>query len=74
MAHPDGVVAQYMKHAHVALVVGDTLVVHGAVVNSSMGFLPSERNRDRIQTSVVGTELAKTHRWVAARWRCPLME
>ena len=36
--------AEYMKHAKLALVIKDTLFVHGAICTNSYGWIPGESN------------------------------
>ncbi|MFA6303493.1 MAG: metallophosphoesterase [Legionella sp.] len=37
---PDGVVTQYLKHAQLGEIVGDTLFIHGAITSSGIGYVP----------------------------------
>lgn len=41
---PNGIFAEYMKHAKLALVIKDTLFVHGAICTNSYGWIPGESN------------------------------
>ena len=40
-----GAVADYLEHAQIAALVGDTLFVHGAVAERAAGFVPSPKTR-----------------------------
>ncbi len=66
---PDGVVAEYLRAAQVAAVIGDTLFVHGGVTDASMAWLPADDNRDRVQAEPPGVDTSASHSvqdWAAA--------
>lgn len=42
---PQGLVARYLREGQLALRLGDTLFVHGAVEEAALGFVPSHRTR-----------------------------
>lgn len=46
---PDGFVAEYLRSAQIAAVIGNTLFVHGGVTDAAMGWLPDATNRDALQ-------------------------
>ena len=37
---PNGIFSEYMQHAKLALIINDTLFVHGAVCTNSYGWVP----------------------------------
>lgn len=67
---PGGAVRDYIQCAQLAVVIGDTLFVHGGVTPESMGFLPMMVNHDRLATAPPpGFEMADSHSvqdWVQA--------
>ena len=65
----DGFVRRYLDAAELGAVIGNTLFVHGAIDELSMGFIPSPKNRDRVQEVIEGEEWKDTHslqEWLAA--------
>eukprot|EP01102_Stenamoeba_stenopodia_P021726 TRINITY_DN8838_c0_g1_i1.p1 TRINITY_DN8838_c0_g1~~TRINITY_DN8838_c0_g1_i1.p1 ORF type:complete len:337 (+),score=45.78 TRINITY_DN8838_c0_g1_i1:64-1074(+) len=53
---PDGFVREYLEHANIAVCLGNTLFVHGAVTDRNIGFLPSTDNREAVQEVPPGEE------------------
>lgn len=79
--HTDGSLRQYLKHASIAAVVGNTIFVHGAIDALTMKFVPSLESKfhlpkssppsftaiSSVTTSVEdGTIIDNVHDWVQA--------
>lgn len=58
---PGGVLFQYLQHAQLAVILGDTLFVHGAIGEHSLGFIPSLQTEERkyFNGSIATTESFK---------------
>ena len=58
IASEDGALRQYLAHADVAVVLGNTLFVHGAVDAQTMAFVPSHTRFELPQVKQPATFLA----------------
>lgn len=63
--HPDGALRQYLEHADVAVVIGNTLFVHGAVDADTMGYVPLPT---RFETPVVKAPAAQASIGPVREW------
>lgn len=53
---PDGVITQYLKHAQLGVIRGDTLFIHGAVTLENMGYVPG--------LSDIGQRIPDAKEWI----------
>lgn len=68
IAFDGGFYREYIREAQIAVCIGNTLFVHGAITDASMGFVPALTNRYQIQP-VQGLDTSETHsvqEWVVA--------
>eukprot|EP00434_Breviolum_minutum_P030974 symbB.v1.2.027393.t2/scaffold2682.1/size73113/3 len=74
---PGGMVASYLQHAQIGVILGDTLFVHGAVEERALGFIPSPLTRYKLNSTSAWRreELLKLkgaqvvddlHQWISA--------
>lgn len=49
--HPEGSLRQYLHHASIAAIVGNTIFVHGAIDRLTMRFVPSKHSMFHLPTS-----------------------
>ena len=54
-----GMVASYLQHAQIGVILGDTLFVHGAVEERALGFIPSPLTRYKLNST--------------SAWRCEMI-
>jgi hypothetical protein len=47
LMRPDGLMTEYLKSAKIAVIIGDALILHGALHTYNMGWLPPMKNRSR---------------------------
>jgi hypothetical protein len=50
--HPEGSLRQYLKHASIAAIVGNTIFVHGAIDALTMKYVPSLSSKFELPTSI----------------------
>ncbi|KAL7451265.1 hypothetical protein ACHAWC_003088 [Mediolabrus comicus] len=75
--HPEGSLRQYLHHASIAAIVGNTIFVHGAIDRLTMRFVPAKESKFELPTSpppsftepsIVnikdGTMIEDVHEWV----------
>eukprot|EP00040_Diaphanoeca_grandis_P030919 m.183805 g.183805 ORF g.183805 m.183805 type:complete len:509 (-) comp32168_c4_seq2:40-1566(-) len=56
-----GIYLRYMQHAQLAALIGDTLFVHGAITEKSMGFVPDAKKTLFEHHDVTGRETTDSH-------------
>lgn len=49
--HPEGSLCQYLHHASIAAIIGNTIFVHGAIDRLTMRFVPSKHSKFELPTS-----------------------
>jgi len=76
--HPEGSLRQYLHHATIAVIIGNTIFVHGAIDRLTMKFVPSKQSKFDIPTSPPptfdepsvlasdGVMMNDVHEWVEA--------
>lgn len=75
--HPEGSLRQYMHHASIAAIIGNTIFVHGAIDRLTMRFVPAKESKFELPTSpppsfteqsivniTDGTMIEDVHEWV----------
>jgi hypothetical protein len=74
--HPEGSLRQYLHHASIAAIIGNTIFVHGAIDRLTMRFVPSKHSKFELPTSpppafsepsietTDGTMINDVHEWV----------
>ncbi|KAL3778519.1 hypothetical protein HJC23_006827 [Cyclotella cryptica] len=56
--HPEGSLRQYLKHASIAAIIGNTIFVHGAIDALTMKYVPSLSSKFELPTTVPSSILA----------------
>jgi hypothetical protein len=59
--HPKGSLRQYLKHASIAAIVGNTIFVHGAIDALTMKFVPSSKSKFELPTSLPLSLVSLSH-------------